>query len=335
VVAAVRSRPAAMTAVALLLVLLFAQTSQTFLTTGNLIDAFSGFAFVAIAAVGMTYLFIAGEFDLSIGATFGFAGIMTAWLTVNGMHGWYALVVTLGLGLLIGAVNAFFVTIVRIPSFIVTIGMLSVLQGATLSVSGGFPVRVPEEQISAFMSSLVAGSVGSIPARVWWALGILLVAGLVLRFTRFGYHVYLTGGNPRAARQLGISVVRVKTACFMLSGLLGAACGALQVLWLGSAQPTTGFGNFLFQVAAAAILGGVALTGGEGSIYGTFMGVVILALLSNGLALSGVNPGMIFLLTGALIVGAATINALARAPAGEWRKAIRRNVALLKERFKP
>jgi ribose transport system permease protein len=311
----VRRRESTMTLVAALLLILFWQTATNFLTVANLADTAASLAFVAIVAIGMTYLFIAGEFDLSLGAIYGFTGMAGAWLAPQVGNLAVALVLAVAIGALIGSVNALFTTLFRIPSFIVTVGMLSVLQGNLLLVSGGFALSVPDAQKSAILTSIASGKVGSVPAQVLWAVGIGIFAGGILRFTKLGYHIYLTGGNPLAARQVGISVIGVKSFCFIFAGALAGLAGALNVAWLSSAQPSTGFGDFLFQAAGAAIIGGVALSGGEGTIYGTLVGAAILAILSNGLALTGVNPGYNIFLTGALIIGAGALDASLRGAA--------------------
>jgi ribose transport system permease protein len=310
-----RRREGAMTLVAVLLLVLFSQTAESFFTVANLADTAASLAFVAIVAIGMTFLFIAGEFDLSLGAMYGFTAMCMAYFAEHAMSVWAAAFLAILIGAAVGSINALFTTIFRIPSFIVTVGMLSLLQGSLLLVSGGFPLSVPEDKISGTLSAIAGGKVGAIPAQVLWAIGIGLVSGILLRFTRFGYHVYLTGGNARAARQVGISVVAVKSLCFIYAGALAGLAGALQVAWLSSAQPTNGLGDFLFQAAGAAIIGGVALTGGEGTIYGTLVGAAILAILSNGLALTGVNPGYNIFLTGALIIGAGALDASLRGAA--------------------
>jgi ribose transport system permease protein len=307
-----RRREGTMTLVAVLLLVLFWQTATSFMTVSNLADTGASMAFVAIVAIGMTYLFIAGEFDLSLGATYGFTGMTAAWLVPKVGNLAVACLLAIAVGALIGSINAIFTTLFRIPSFIVTVGMLSVLQGSLLLVSGGFPLSVPPEDMSKLLTSIAGGKVGAVPAQVLWAVGVGVFAGMLLRFTKLGYHIYLTGGNPLAARQVGISVIGVKSFCFIFAGSLAGLAGALQVAWLSGAQPTTGFGDFLFQAAGAAIIGGVALSGGEGTIYGTLVGAAILGILSDGLALTGVNPGYNIFLTGALIIGAGALDASLR-----------------------
>jgi ribose/xylose/arabinose/galactoside ABC-type transport system permease subunit len=319
-----KNRSLVMTIIALALILYFWLSTPAFFTVGNLIDAASAYVFIAVVAVGMTYLFIAGEFDLSLGANYGFTAALVVFLILHSWNPWLACVVTIVVGGLIGLVNAFFTTIFRIPSFITTIGMLSVLQGLLLYVTGGLPLTIPAKQPH-FLLSALGGSFGQAGAPDFWAIGILLVTGVILRFTPFGYHIYLTGGNPRAARQMGINVVGVKTWCFVLAGGLAGLAGVVGSYSLGSAQPSTGQGDFLFEATGAAIIGGVALAGGAGSIYGTLVGSVILATLSDGLALSNAGPAFVVIYTGALIIIAGAAGAGLHG-LRDWLSVIRRRM---------
>jgi ribose transport system permease protein len=294
----------AMTAVLVILVFLFAFSVTGFFTRGNITDILSGSAYVFIVAAGMTVLFIVGEFDLSLGATYGIVGTLIADFSVNGAGPYEALVLGLLIAILIGLVNGLVTTVGGVPSFIVTIGMLSVLEGLAQYVSGGEPITLTNAAQKSLLARGAAGSVFGLPAPLLVGAVVFIVGVVLLRSTRLGAHMYLTGGNAKAARQVGISVVRVKLFTFVFAAFLAGVAGATQIFALGSAQPGTGSGDFLFQVVGAAIIGGVALTGGAGSIYGTFIGAAILGVLTNGLALSGVDPGLAVLLVGVLIIAA-------------------------------
>jgi len=299
----------AMTIVAIALIVMFSVTTNTFLTSGNLIDTAASMAFATIVAVGMTLQFIGGEFDLSLGALFGFSATLIAYLSTTGWTPLLALLAGLMVSLIVGLINGLVTTKGRVPSFIVTIGMLSVLQGLSLYLSGGYAITLALGAQGSAFAHFASGHAGTVPVPVIVAVGVLIVSSVLLKRTRLGAHIYLTGGNRKAAAQAGISPVGIKVFCFVFAAGLAGIAGAFEVFSLGSAEPQTGLGNFLFQAAGAAIIGGVALTGGEGSIYGTFVGAVILGVLNDGLALSGVNPGIGILLTGALIILAGALNA--------------------------
>ncbi len=308
-------REAAITIVAVAMFALFSVTADGFLTVANLLDIARASAFVAIVGVGMTYLFIAGELDLSVGSLYGFAAIMMAWLITSwGLDPWVAFPLILLLGGAVGAINGGITTFLGVPSFIVTLGMLSLLRGLTLVISGAFPIAYPDDLTSSFFS-LAAGNVGPVPAQILWMAAALLIGAFVLKFTPFGYHVYATGGNVKASHAAGIKTRRVKLTCFVMTGVLCGLVAALNGGWLRTADPTTGTG-FELNVIGAVIIGGVALFGGEGSIYGLFLGAAILGMLVNGLVLLGVSGNLSSVFTGAIIILAAIADVTLRRRGG-------------------
>jgi ribose transport system permease protein len=282
-----------------------------FLTTDNLLSIGQQISFIGIVATGMTFLLIAGELDLSVGSMYGFLAIVFAVLVVeHGVNLLLAIAATIVLGVVIGFVNGFFTTQFRIPSFIVTLGMLGVLRGAALVLAAGLPVgTVTDETFNTVSAGLFFGN--TVPAQVFWLAGVMIVAGIVLAYTKFGYQVYATGGNRVAAAHAGIKTRRTKLFCFMLTGGLVALIGVLAVGWLGNANPLTGQG-FELQVIAAVVIGGTSLFGGAGSIFGTFLGAAIIGMITNGLILVGVDQYYQQLVTGAIIVAAALLNVTVR-----------------------
>jgi ribose transport system permease protein len=282
-----------------------------FLTTDNLLSIGQQISYLGIVAVGLTFLLIAGELDLSVGSMYGFLAIIFAELVVNqGLNLVSAIVLTIVLGVAIGFVNGFVTTQFLIPSFIVTLGMLGVLRGGALVVAGGLPIGTVTDQTFYDVSAgLYLGD--KVPAQVFWLAGVMLVAAIVLAFTKFGYQVYATGGDRLAAAHAGINTRRTKLFCFMLTGGLVGLIGVLSVGWLGTANPLTGQG-FELQVIAAVVIGGTSLFGGAGSIFGTFLGAAIIGMISNGLVLVGVDQYWQQLVTGAIIVAAALLNVTLR-----------------------
>jgi ribose transport system permease protein len=183
------------------------------------------------------------------------------------------------------------VTVIGVPSFIVTLGMLSLLRGLALVITGATPIVFPDD-VQGFFFFAVNGHIGvlgDLPTPVIWGLGVFFAGAMVLRYTRFGYHVYATGGNPRASRATGISTRSVKFVCFVFTGAACGLLGALEGGWLREGNPTAATG-FELQVIAALIIGGITLTGGAGSVYGTLVGAAVIGMLNNGLVLLGV-PG--------------------------------------------
>jgi ribose transport system permease protein len=282
----------------------FSLSAPHFFGLDNVYDIARVSTYTVIVAVPMTYLFIAGEFDMSVGPNFAVCNVFMATLVANhGMNLWLAALCAIGLGMVIGGVNGFVTTVIGVPSFITTLGMLSVLSGIALVVTAASPVPLAEDLKSSFFSATngIIGPLGDLPVQVLWGIGVVILGGFVLRYTVFGYHVYATGGNPKAARAAGISPERVKFMCFVLTGAACGLVGALQVGWLREGDPTIG-SDFTLLVMAATIIGGVALTGGEGSIFGTFLGAAIIGMLYNGLILLGVESNWNKFFNGLIIV---------------------------------
>lgn len=267
---------------------------------------------LAVIATGVTFLFISGEIDLSIGSTYGFLGIVLASLIAKlGLDPWLAMLITVAAGAAIGFVNGTVTTRVGIPSFIVTLGTLSILRGGALLLSGGWPVMIKLPREDAFLN-VTSGHVGGlVPTQVFWMIAVMVVGGFVLSKTRFGSHVYATGGNQEAAILSGIDTRRVKTINFMITGAL---CGVAAAMLLGqhrNAFPLTGTGYEL-DIIAAVVIGGTPLFGGAGSILGTFLGAAVLGMITNGLVLLGASAYFEPVAKGSIIVAAILVDTLIR-----------------------
>jgi ribose transport system permease protein len=282
-------RVLALTAVAVGLFLYFAISAPHFLSSANLFDIARVSAFLLIVAVPMTYLFIALQLDLSVGSVYGFCAVLMGVAVSSwGASLWVAAIVAVAAGAAVGIVNGVVTQVIGVPAFIATLAGFSLFRGLANGIAGGNPITYVDARGHGF-SSLANGTfLGGVPSQAAWGLAIFVIGWFVLRFTRFGSHVYATGGNEAAAAATGINSRRVKFILFVMSG---ASCGlvaALQGGWLLQGDPSTGTG-FELQVIAAVIIGGVAITGGAGSVYGTLLGVAIIGMLSNGLVLMGVQ----------------------------------------------
>jgi len=291
--------------------LCFSLAAPRFFSTQNLVGILREASLLCILAVGMTYLLIGGEFDLSVGANYGFLVTVLAFLIVlRGFSPWLAGFLVILLGVSVGVVNGLLVTQVKLQSFIATLGSMAVLRGAANIVSGGYPISARNE--NSFLYHAIGGRwLGRLPNLTLLMLLILLVGGIVLAKTRFGYELYATGGNEEAARFSGINTAMVKLACFALTGGL---CGLIAVLlfgWIGLAPYNTGTG-FELRVIAAAVVGGTGLFGGRGTIFGTFVGALLLGMLTNGLILMGVRQFWDGVAAGALILVVAALDLFVR-----------------------
>jgi ribose transport system permease protein len=296
----------------IILFVLLSLATPLFLQLNNLLLVARQISILTIIAIGMTFLFIAREIDLSVGSLYGFLVVFLATLiSKTPLNPWIAMVIAVIVGGCIGSVNGLLTTKAGIPSFIVTLGMLSVLRGAALLLSGGWPVLIKLPEVHSFLN-VTAGEVGGlVPTQIFWMVGIFLLASFVLSKTRFGAHVYATGGNEEAAMLTGIPTKRVKTLCFVMTGAL---CGIAAALLLGQVKsgfPLTGQG-FELDIIAAVVIGGTPLFGGAGSILGTLLGASITGMITNGLVLLGASAYFEPVAKGTIIVAAVLVDILIR-----------------------
>jgi ribose transport system permease protein len=289
---------------------LFSFAADRFLTAENLLNMLRQMALLGILSVGMTFLFVVGEIDISIGSVYGFLTVLMGILVGRrGWNPWLGMLTVVVSGALIGANTGLIVTRIGIPSFVVTLAELVAYRSAALLVSGERP-SVAEAAGSFYVAS--GGYLGgTLPWLIVWMAVIVVLGSVVLARTKFGYHVFATGGNSEAARSWGINIRRTKLLCFVLMGALCGLSGALLFGWLQVAAPVTGTG-LEFSVIAAVILGGTALRGGRGSIYGSLVGAIIIGMLSGGLVLMGLSQQWKDVATGGLILFAATLDWLGR-----------------------
>jgi len=298
-----------LTAVTVMLFAFFSIFARYFLTLANVYDMARVATFTLIVAVGVTFVFVAGELDLSVGANVALSTVaMAIAVTDWRVSPWLAAAIAVGVGTTIGAVNGLITAVVGIPSFIATLGMMSVLGGLSLVITAGIPVAYPD-QLRSSLFSVTNGHLSQVPVQVIWGGSAFVIGAVLLKFTVFGYHVYAVGGNREGARASGIFTWRVRFLCFLLTGVLCGVTAALDGGWLREGDPSDG-GSFTLQVIAAVILGGVALTGGAGSVYGTLLGTSIIAILTNGLVLIGVNANWNQFFIGLIIIIVAALKLL-------------------------
>jgi ribose transport system permease protein len=271
-------------------------TTDTFLTSRNLLNIGRQVSVLGIMAIGMTYLLIAAEIDLSIGSVFAMSSIVTGQLLLQSWGLIPAILAGLLVGTLLGLVNGLLSTYGRLPSFIATLGTLSAVRGFALIITDGQPVTVNArhggipEVIDQFYYLGQGRLFDQIPMQLVFFILIIIITWIVLSRTTFGFRLYAVGGNPKAARVSGIRVSMVKIWAFVFMGFLSAVAGILSLAFLPSAQAgRTGVGVEL-DVIAAAVVGGAALSGGEGTVPGTVLGVLIIGVLKNGLILLGISP---------------------------------------------
>lgn len=277
-----------------------------FLSPQNISNILAFTVELGLIALAMTLLMTSGEFDLSVGSVFGFSAVLM-WTLFNGgvTSLEVAFIIAIVVAALIGLVNGWFVTQLKIPSFLVTLGMLLVVRGTALFVTDGFPQRTWNAEGSWLAEALV-GEFYIGPFRIYmslfWFIAAVLILGYVLTGSRFGNWVQAAGGNPNAARARGVRVSSVKVRLFVLSAVMAAFAGIISSFRTAAANPNSGTGYEL-EVIAMVVIGGTALGGGRGTIIGTVLGILILRVMRNGIVLIGV-PGLAYnIFIGAIILG--------------------------------
>jgi ribose/xylose/arabinose/galactoside ABC-type transport system permease subunit len=284
---------------ALLVLIVFfgAMAPSLFLTRGNFEVIFQNSAVQCVVAIGMTFVILIGSIDLSVGSAMALVGTLSAMAStqIGGVAFFLAPVIGAGIGL----VNALVFVYGRIPSFVVTLGMLSVARGLTLIISNGSPIPIPFYGLFSDM--------GIPPAPFFIVLGLALVAWFVLTKTTFGRYTFAIGGDEDKSRVLGLPVNRVKIIVFTLSGALAGLGGGILTAEIGSGSPTMGTG-FELTAISAVVIGGTSLTGGRGSILGTVVGSLVMSTLANGLIILGVSTDVQTVLTGVVLVGAVLLS---------------------------
>lgn len=294
-----------------------------FLTLPGTINYLAVAAELAVVAVPVALLMIAGEFDLSIGSMIGAAGVVLAVPIVEyGWPVWASLLLTFGFALIVGFLNGYLVVKTGLPSFIVTLAALFVLRGLTIGLTrlatGGTQVSGLDTTgaIDTFVVPLFAGSIGGFPATIFWAVGLAALATWVLLRTAFGNWIFGTGGNPVASRNMGVPVNRVKILLFMATAAGAALVAALTVLQTGSADVLRGQLRE-FEAIIAVVVGGVLLTGGYGSAVGPLFGALIFGMVNQGIFYTGVNSDYFQLFLGAMLLIAVLVNRYIRKKASE------------------
>lgn len=292
----------------LVVVAIAASLSDNFLTFGNIANLFQQAAVVGVVAVGMTFVILTGNIDLSVGSVVALCGMLVAVLMTNGYDPVLAVTITAFVGMSCGAAMGAIAALAQVPSFIVTLAGLVSFRGITYLLTDGVPVSgLPQgfASISSTMIPILPGFSLSSMALIFIVLCIL--AGIVLRFTVFGEYVYATGGNPEAARLSGLPTRLMVTAVFAVSGLMAALGGILLTSRLRIGQPTAGQGLELDAIAAV-VLGGTSLFGGRGSVLGTFFAVMLLQVLRNIFNLLGLGSFYQMTVTGIIIIAAILLN---------------------------
>lgn len=305
-VAVVRDYGVVIAFVALFITLSF--TSSVFFTWPNMKNLAFQTAPIGIMAVGGTLVFIAGGFDLSVGAVSAFAGIIAAKTFVGtGVGLWGSLIIGVLAGLACGIANGLLVTLGRVNSFIATLATAIVINGIAQVITKGNLIGVEQERFT----KLGLGTAGGVQYPVFVWVGVALVAGFLLWLTKFGRYVYAAGGNAEAARLAGVRVNVVKAATFAFSGMCAGIAGVILVSEVSTAQWDANRG-IEFDVITAIVLGGVSLLGGEGAVWRAVLGAFFLQTIGNGFNLLGTSTQWQYVIKGVILASAVSLDAWAR-----------------------
>lgn len=289
---------------------------EQFLSEGNLINVLNQSALLAIAAGGLTFVLVAGQFDLSFANVISFSGILCVGLLErNALSAPTAIVLVLLAAALVGLVNGFLVAHVRVNAIVATLGSSTILLGINFLYSNGAPITLEQGGFTSIARDRVLG----IPIPVLLMVAVLALLWVVLNRTLLGHHLQAVGSNSTAARLAGVDVAKVTLAAFVTVALCAAVCGILLSARIGSGMVTAGDG-FLLSAFAATFLGASVIRDGQFHVLGTFVGVLTVSIAGNGLAIMGAQSFALYLVQGSILLVAVALSTTSRRLLGETKR---------------
>lgn len=285
------------------------EVRDRFLRPANLKSVAAQSVIVALGALGMTLIIASGGIDLSAASTLAFSSVITAHAVNSGASPPTAVVLGVLAGGLVGGLNGLLVTKLRLVPFIVTLGTMGVARGAAKWISGNQKIDAPLTWVNELMAKSPRPSWLLLAPGVWLVIVLALLMAAVLRYTVFGRHVFAIGSNEQAARLCGVRTDRVKAAVYVIGGLFAGLAGVMEFARLTVGDPTVAVGLEL-DIIAAVVIGGASLSGGEGSILGSMVGVLIMAFLRNGCTMMGWPNFIQEIIIGVIIIAAVTLDRL-------------------------
>jgi ribose transport system permease protein len=285
---------------------IFASLDSSFIRIANLSNISSQISFLGVLAVTMTFVLISGEIDLSIGSMVSLSGVIFGLLLTHDINIWVAVVLTLLAGCAMGAVNGYLSVLLRVPTIIITLGMLSGYRGLSYYLSNGYPVT-NYRKAGAFFIIGQNRFRGVVPYEAIILLVFAVISGVALRHTVVGHRIYATGSNRVAAELSGIRVNRVRVGVLVFNGFAAALAGMMAVSQVATADPNVGIGYEL-DVIAAVIIGGAKLGGGAGTVLGSVLGILLIGMIRNGLVIVGVSIYLLIIVSGLIVVVAVAID---------------------------
>ncbi len=296
-----RIRTSAILGVLIVFMIIGAVLSPHFFTASNLLNVSRRMSIVGIASMGMTFVILTAGIDLSVGSILGFSAVAAAWMLSSGVPWPLALLLAIGAGAGVGLINGLGVTRGKIQPFIMTLAMLVIARGATMTLSNGQPI--PLRDAAQSVAWVGSGNFLGLPVPLWILLTLFLISSYVLRNTPFGWHVYAVGGNLEGARRSGLNTRRTITSVYVISGACAAIAALIVITRLTAGEPSQGT-LLELDAIAAVVIGGTSLFGGVGGVGATLVGAAILAVTDNLLNLLGVSPFSQQMVKGLIILGA-------------------------------
>lgn len=295
------------------LVVFFAVTQPQFATYENFLNILETNAVLLVVGVGLTFTLLVGGFDLSIGGVLALSGVLLAKLIGTGVPAGIAMALVIAAALAVGVtVNGIPIARLGVSFFVVTLGTLAATRGLALAWTKGETIGLYDEK---FVRVVGSGRIGEMPVAAVIAVAVLVLGLVVTRYTGYGRMVYAVGGNPEAARLAGINVVAVRISAYAVSAALAGLAGLIEVGRLAAAAPDTDRGIEL-TAAAGVLLGGTSFVGGVGGMFGTFLGVLFLGILQNGLLIASISVYWQGVITGAVLIASVLIDRMRRGRLG-------------------
>lgn len=282
-------------------IVFFSIASPYFLSATNFVNVLRQTSIVGIMAVGMAFVILTGGVDLSVGGVTACVGVICAKLMISGWNPVFAILASLAFSALVGIVNAFFSHEFKLNPMIVTLATLQILEGIAYIVTGAIPVYGFTESFKV----IGQGHVGSIPIPIIIMIALYVIAYIILKYTKFGQSIYGIGGNEEAVRLTGINIRKNKYSAYVLCSVVTGIAGIILLSRTNTAQPSAGSG-YEMDVIAGAVLGGISMSGGEGKITGVFAGVLVMAVLSNGMLMMDVSEYWQWVTKGIVMLAAIT-----------------------------
>lgn len=282
-------------------IIFFSLTSEHFFSASNFTNILRQISVVGIMAVGMAFVILTGGVDLSVGGVTACVGVICAKMMVNGVHPVFAILASLAFAAICGLVNAFFVQEFKLNAMIVTLATLQILKGISYIITKAIPVYGFTSDFKVIGQGYVLG----IPIPIIIMVILYVLAYIVLKYTKFGQSIYAIGGNEEAVRLTGINVRKRRYITYVICSVIVGIAGIVLLSRANTAQPSAGFG-YEMDVIAGSVLGGISMSGGEGKISGVFAGVLVMAVLSNGMLMLNISEYWQWVAKGAVMLLAIT-----------------------------